>query len=316
MVTLAQLRTFRIVARLNSFSRAAEELHITQPAVSAQIVALEDVLQVKLFDRVGKKFKLSAAGDVVLQAADEVLERLSGMHIELQDLQQLRSGDLTIGASQVAGVYLLPELLAEFQEHHPGIQISVRIELARRVLDMLLEGDIDCALVGEGAAVSDSRIAIKPVALDELVLIVPCNHIFAELRKVSATSLSQMTLLLPRRDSASSECTLERLAAVGIQPKSVMELGNVGAVKRAVEAGLGISIVSRIAVSHELADGRLKSVALGDLDMVRQISLCWLHDRRFSKATEAFVAYVHRWRESGQEGNRPDTLTELSTHAT
>lgn len=316
MVTLAQLRTFRIVARLNSFSRAAEELHITQPAVSAQIVALEDVLQVKLFDRVGKKFKLSAAGDVVLQAADEVLERLSGMHIELQDLQQLRSGDLTIGASQVAGVYLLPELLAEFQEHHPGIQISVRIELARRVLDMLLEGDIDCALVGEGAAVADSRIAIKPVALDELVLIVPCNHIFAELRKVSATSLSQMTLLLPRRDSASSECTLERLAAVGIQPKSVMELGNVGAVKRAVEAGLGISIVSRIAVSHELADGRLKSVALGDLDMVRQISLCWLHDRRFSKATEAFVAYVHRWRESGQEGNRPDTLTELSTHAT
>lgn len=298
MVTLAQLRTFRTVARLGSFSRAAEELHITQPAVSAQIQALEEVLQTKLFDRVGKRFSLSAAGEVVLRTADEIHVLLSRMGTELQDLRQLKTGHLTIGASQVAGVYLLPELIAGFQEQWPGVQINVRIELARRVLDMLLDGEVDCALVGEGAPLSDSRIAVKPVALDELVLIVPCNHIFAELRAVPSSSLSQMAFLLPRRDSAISECTLDRLATAGIQPKSVMELGNVGAVKRAVEAGLGISIVSRIAVAHELADGRLKSVALGDLDLVRQISLCWLHDRRFSKATEAFVAHVHRWRQS------------------
>lgn len=299
MATLAQMRTFKMVARLGSFSRAAEELHITQPAVSSQIQALEEVLQVRLFHRAGKKFTLLPEGQVVLDAVEEVLDRLSRMERDLRDLDQVKAGELQIGASQVAGVYLLPELLAGFQARFPGVQTNVRIELARRVLDMLLEGEVDCVLVGEGVSIIDSRLAVKPIASDELVLIAPNQHIFTQMPSVPVSSLAQMALLLPRRDSASAECTLDRLAAVGIKPKSVMEMGNVGAVKRAVEAGLGISIISRIAVAHELADGRLKSVPIGDLDLVRHISLCWHHERRFSKAAEAFVSYVHRWMKSG-----------------
>ena len=294
MVTLTQLRTFVTVARLNSFSRAAEALHISQPAVSAQILALEDVLKARLFDRIGKKIALSDAGRTVLAAAEDVMARLAEMERDLADLQQMKAGHLVIGASQVVGVYLLPEWLAGFQQEFPGIQAKVRIELARRIVDMLVEGEIDCALIGEGVPVSDSRVAVKPVANDELVLIVPSHHILAEMGSVPLSSLLGMTFILPRRDSASSECVLEQLAAEGMAPKVVMELGNIGAVKRAVEAGLGVSIVSRIAVAHELADGRLKSVKLAGLKMERRISLCWLHDKRFSKATEAFVGFVNR----------------------
>jgi DNA-binding transcriptional LysR family regulator len=294
MTTLAQLRTFCTVARLNSFSRAAEKLHLTQPAVSAQVVALEDFLKVKLFDRFGKKISLSESGRVVLKAAEDILERVSALDQELADLREMKSGRVSIGASQVVGVYLLPELLAHFRNDFPGIALEVRVEPARRIIDMLLEGEADIGIVGEGAPITDERIAVKPVLRDELVLVVPGNHIFAQMKSVRPASLAQMQFVLPRRDSASAESMLEQLAAEGIRPDSVMELGNIGAVKRAVEAGLGISIVSRLAVAHELADGRLKSVPIKGMKLERQISLCWHHGKPFSRATEAFIGFVNR----------------------
>ena len=134
-MTLAQLRTFCAVATLNSFSRAAEKLHLTQPAVSAQVVALEDALKVKLFDRVGKKISLSESGRVALAAAEEILGRVARLQTELIDLRELRAGRVAIGASQVVGSYLLPELLARFRGLHPGVEIDVRVEPARRVIE-------------------------------------------------------------------------------------------------------------------------------------------------------------------------------------
>lgn len=292
-MTLSQLRTFCTVARLNSFSRAAEKLHLTQPAVSAQVVALEDYLKVKLFDRIGKKISLSEPGRLVLKAGEEILERVASLDRELADLLELKAGHVAIGASQVVGVYLLPELLARFRGDFPGIALDVRVESARRIVDMLLEGEIDVGVIGEGAPITDDRIAMKPVLRDELVLIVPASHVFAEMQSIPPASLAQMPFVLPRRDSASSESLLEQLAVEGIRPDTVMELGNIGAVKRAVEAGLGISIVSRIAVAHELADGRLKTVRLKGMKLERQISLCWYQDRPFSKSTEAFITFVN-----------------------
>jgi len=292
MMTLAQLRTFCTVARLNSFSRAAEQLHLTQPAVSAQVVALEDSLKVKLFDRVGKKVSLSESGRIALAAAEEILGRVALLQTELADLRELRAGRVAIGASQVVGSYLLPEVLAHFRTRYPGIEIDVRVEQTKRVVQMLVEGGLDVGLVGEGAPIRDERVAVKPVVRDELVLIVPANHVFAQMRSVPPASLKQMPFVLPRRDSASAESLMEQLSAAGIEPDSVMELGNIGAVKRAVEAGLGISVVSRLAVAHELRDGRLRSVKVRGMKLERQISLCWHHGKPFSKATEAFVRFV------------------------
>lgn len=294
MITLAQLRTFAHVARLNSFSRAAEQLHLTQPAVSAQVSALEDALGARLFDRFGKKIALSASGQVVLEAAEAVLGRLERLRTDLADLKEQRAGRVSVGASHVAGVYLLPELLAAFRQEYPGIDADVRIEPARRVVEMLAEGEVDCAVIGEGAPIHDSRVAVKPIARDELVLIVPSGHVFAQMPDVEPRRLAQFPFVLPRRDSASSEHLQDRLAAEGIRLDNVLELGNIGAVKRAVEAGLGISIVSRLAITHELADGRLRAVPLRDMALQRQIDLCWHHDRPFSRASEAFIGFVVR----------------------
>lgn len=293
-MTLTQLRTFCTVARLNSFSRAAEELHLTQPAVSAQVVALEDFLKVKLFDRVGKKISLSEAGRIVLKSGEEILERVATMRRDIDDLSGLRSGALAVGASQVIGVYLLPALLAAFRKEFPAIELSVEIEPARRIVDLLVSNEVDIGLIGEGVAIDDERIGVKPVFHDELVLIVPPGHVFAEMPSVKPASLTDMPFVFPHRDSASSESVLDQLGARGIRPNSVLELGNIGAVKRAVEAGMGISIVSKLAVEHELRDGRLASVPIAGLRLERQIFLCWHHHRPFSKVAEAFIAFVVR----------------------
>ena len=127
MMTLSQLRTFQTVARLNSFSRAADELHLTQPAVSSQIVALENALKVKLFDRLGKTIALTQSGCVVLACAEEIHKRLFAMHRELDDLGDLRSGTLNIGASLLVGVHVLPEMLASFKKKWPLINLVVRV---------------------------------------------------------------------------------------------------------------------------------------------------------------------------------------------
>ncbi|MBK8167675.1 MAG: LysR family transcriptional regulator [bacterium] len=294
MLTVAQLRTFEVVARLNSFSRAAQELHLSQPAISAQVATLEKALGVQLFDRVGRRVVLTAAGAALQRAAIDINARLGALTRELRDLAELKAGSLRIGASQVVGVYLMPEILAAFRRLYPAIELTVRVEAASRILDMVAGDELDVALVGEGAPVADDRVRRRPIRRDELLVIVPRGHVFAEMASVPPSSLAQMTFLLPRLDSASSRTLLEQLEAEGIRPQSVLELGNVGAVKRAVEAGLGISVVSRCAVLHELADRRLCPVSITGLDLERQIALCWSRERPPSACCTAFMDLVAR----------------------
>lgn len=294
-MTLSQLRTFQAVARLNSFSRAAEELHLTQPAVSAQIVALENALKVKLFERMGKKIALTESGRVALSCAEDIRVRIGRMQRELEDLGELNAGSLHIGASLVVGVYLLPEILARFKDKYPRVELVVRVDPARQILDMILRNELDLGIIGEGAPVTDERIAVKPIHRDELIVIVPGNHPLAGAGSITRAELAETPFVLPAKDSASSESILEQLHAEKITLHSVLELGNVGAVKRAVEAGMGASIVSRYAVLRELEDGRLKCLRVSGVKLERQLALCWHHGKSFSRVTTAFIQFIQKY---------------------
>lgn len=292
MMTLSQLRTFQTVARLNSFSRAAEELHLTQPAVSAQIVALESALRIKLFERMGRKIALTESGRVALSCAVDIHLRVGQMQRELEDLGELNTGSLHIGASVVVGVYLLPEILARFKEKYPRVELVVRVDPTHHVVNMILRNELDLGIIGEGAPVTDERIAFRPILRDELIVIVPGNHPLAEAGTISPAELEGLPFVLPTRDSASSESILEQVSAAGITLHSILELGNVGAVKRAVEAGLGVSIVSRFAVLRELQDGRLKRLRISGVKLERQLCLCWHHGKPFSRLTTTFIHFI------------------------
>ena len=295
MLTLSQLRTFQTVARLNSFSHATDELHLTQPAVSSQIVALENALKVKLFDRLGKTIALTQRGCVVLSCAEDLHQRLGEMQRELDDLGELKSGTLNIGASLLVGVHVLPEMLASFKKKWPLINLVVRVLPARQVIDLIVRNELDIGLIGEGVHISDERIATKPILEDELVVILPPDHPLADKEAVSIQELGDEAFVLPDRNSASGESLHEGIRAAGIQLYSVLEFGTTGAVKRAVEAGLGISVVSRYAVLREIQDGRLKFARLKDSNLDRQVLLCWHNGRRFSKSTETFIGFSQQY---------------------
>lgn len=292
MMTLAQLRTFLIAARHMNFSRAAEELQLTQPAISAQISALETALKSQLFDRSGRKIALTDAGRVTLAAAEGILARVDQLESELADLMSPGVGSLRIGASHVVGIYLLPALIADFRLRYPEAELSVRVDTSHKIVEQLLRNELDLALIAEGARFQDERLASKPIARDRLVVIAPPAHPLAEQGVISPETLAEQAFVSPARDSASAETLFEQLRSAGISLNTVIEMGNVGAVKRAVESGLGVSIISRLAVERELLDGRLVSLSVHDLSLERDLLLCWQHDRRFSRLATLFLRYI------------------------
>ena len=294
MMTIAQLRTFLSASRHMSFSRAAEELHLTQPAVSAQIVALENSVKAKLFERMGKKIALTDAGRIATVAAEEILRRIDQFESELADLNALGAGSLKIGASHVLGIYLLPSILADFRAQYPNSELVVRVDTTRKIIDMVLRNELDLAVIAEGTPFHDERLAIKPIARDELIVIAPPNHPLAEAGVISPDTLCEAPFVSPARDSASAESMFEQLRTQGITLHSVLEMGNISAVKRAVESGLGISIVSRHAVERELREGLLVSLTINGITLQRDLSLCWHHDRRFSKLATVFIQFIQQ----------------------
>jgi len=292
MMTLAQLRTFLSAARHMSFSRAAEELHLTQPAVSAQIVALETALKARLFDRSGRKLGLTDAGRIAAAAAEEILRRVDQLGSELADLLTPGAGSLKIGASHVVGIYLLPAILADFRTRYPEAELIVRVDTSHKIVDMILRNELDLAVIGEGTPVQDERLATKPIARDSLVLIAPPQHPLADVGVVTPETLAELPFVSPARDSASAETLFEHLRAAGVTLRPVIEMGNVGAVKRAVESGLGVSIISRLAVERELQAGSLVSLAVAGVPMERDLLLCWHHERRFSNLAAVFIRFI------------------------
>jgi DNA-binding transcriptional LysR family regulator len=303
MTTLSQLRTFQTVARLNSFSRAAQELHLTQPAVSAQIGALESALRIRLFERNGKTITLTEPGRIALAGAQDIGERLAQMRRELDELGEVLAGRLQIGASMVAGVYFLPEVLARFKDLYPEAELSLKVEPGRQIIDQIQRNELDVALVGEVAGSTDSHVAFKPILQDELIVVAPPDNPLAEAGVIQLDALAELPFVLPESHSASGESIYDQLRAAGITLKSVIELGNTGAVKHAVMAGLGLSIISHMAVVRELEEGKLCSLRIADLALHRQFGLSWNHEKPFSRLTSAFIGFVQTYAKTWSESH-------------
>ena len=303
MTTLSQLRTFQTVARLNSFSRAAQELHLTQPAVSAQIGALESALRIRLFERNGKTITLTEPGRIALAGAQDIGERLAQMRRELDELGEVLAGRLQIGASMVAGVYFLPEVLARFKDLYPEAELSLKVEPGRQIIDQIQRNELDVALVGEVAGSTDSHVAFKPILQDELIVVAPPDHPLSEAGVIQLDALAELPFVLPESHSASGESIHDQLRAAGITLKSVIELGNTGAVKHAVMAGLGLSIISHMAVVRELEEGKLCSLRIADLALHRQFGLSWNHEKPFSRLTSAFIGFVQTYAKTWSESH-------------
>jgi len=250
MLDLSQLRVFHAVCEARSFTRAAEAVHLTQPGVSKHIRQVEEYFGVPMFDRLGKKIALTEAGEILFEATREIMHSVATAEQRIADLQGMHGGRLALGASFPIGVYVLPAKLAAYRKAHPGVEVTLEISLSGRTAAKVLANKLDIGLVTHD--VSDPRLVAKTFQVDELMAIAPIGHPWAKKRSVRPQDLVGETVILAARGAGTRAVLEERLKEKEIVLTKVYEFGNLEGVKRAVEAGLGVSIQVRSTVEREI----------------------------------------------------------------
>ncbi len=286
-MNLHQLRIFSTVARLASFSRAAETLHISQPSVSIQVADLERSLGVELFEQLGKRIYLTDAGRVLENYAQRILTLVEEAQEAVAEVTELHRGRLAVGASTTPGTYILPKVLGRYEERFPKITVTLEIASTRRIQERLLRSEIDIGVVGWVA--SAQHFVIEPLLDDDLVVVVSAHHPLAASPGIPVAALADHRLILRERGSGTREAIEAAVRSVELDLTPAMELGSVEAIKEVVAAGLGVTILSRLAVASETAAGRLAVVPLTDLPLKRAFSIIYHRDKRLSPAIQVFL---------------------------
>ena len=292
---LRQLEAFVTVARRASFTRAAEELHLTQPAVTRQIAALEAELGALLFDRLGKSIQLTGAGETLLGYAEHILRLNDEAHEALSELAAGRVGRIAIGAASTLATYVLPPLLTQFRQEHPGIELSLRTGLSARVRELVLSGVVDIGLVTtEGEPTQSEGVLLsESLGVYETVLAVPPGHTLAAQLTATVTELSGEPLLAMTTGTNLRTYAEHILADAGVAASVTMELDSVEAIKRMVEAGLGVSLLPRVAIATEVAAGRLVALTLTGIPLPeRHIVVLRRRDKHQSGPLSSFLALL------------------------
>jgi len=286
-VEIRDLEIFLCAAKHLNFTRAGEELHLSQPSVSVRIRQLESDLGVKLFEQLGKKIALTEAGRLLVPYALRVLAAADDARHAVEELQGLARGSLKVGASTTPGMYVLPKVIAEFKSLYPGVEVHLRVKDTRQVEEGVIRNEFDFGFVG-GHLVGD-EVKVIPWLTDELLLIVPPRHPLAKKRQVRAKDLTRERFILREQGSATQAAVDSSLRASGVQPEPVIEMENPESVKRAVQSGLGVAFVSRFAVETELKARALAAVTVRDLKIRREMKIVHRVGKHLSKAALAFI---------------------------
>jgi DNA-binding transcriptional LysR family regulator len=268
-----RLRVFRAVARHLNFRIAAEELLLTQSAVTQQIKAIESELDVPLFDRAGGRVALTPAGDALLPFAERLAELSAQAREAVAAINGGSAGRLSLGASQTIGQYLLPKLIAGFLQQHPKVEISVIGGNTQTILEALVEHRVQLCLI-EGPPMRRD-VQLEPFMEDHMVCVVPAGHEWAE-AEIGLEQLQEATLVARELGSGSRRIVEQALEKAGVEVKKlhlVMTFDSTEGLLSAVEAGLGIAFVSRWAVRNQLALGTLKVARVRGLNLARMFSL-------------------------------------------
>lgn len=288
-----KLKVFCSVAETRSFSKTSEIIHLTQPAVSLQIQALEEKYETKLFDRSSSTVSLTPAGEILYKYAKDILSLYNSAEKAINRQNGLVKGSLTVGAGSNIGNYILPVIIAEFRRTHPKSKIYLIVSNSRRVTELLNAGNIDLGLV-EGD-VSRQKTVVKRLLTDELLLIVPPQHPWAKKKEVSISELSKEPFIMREPGSATRQMIEKFLGKYGMSLhdlKISAILGSTEAIKTAVENGLGISIISRWAVRQESEHGSLHILNLKEEKMARDFSLIMHKNSVSSYSLDEFVSFL------------------------
>ncbi len=289
---LIQLQTFHRLAGEGSYTRTAELLHVTQPAVTQHVRALQEHFSVQLVDLVGRRTVLTEAGRFLAARAELLLGNVAALEREMREFADVRAGELRIGATVSIGTYTLPALVAQFRVQHAAIKLRVEVANTREIALAVKAGRISLALV-EGP-LADDDLDIRAYADDELILIAAPGHRFVGRRRaVKARELEAIPFVSREEGSGTRTQVQAALSALNVVPDIVLTLPTGEGIVRAVELGVGVAIVSKLVAAAPLRDGRVNAVPLHDLSFRRTLRVARLRRQTPSPAALAFAALLN-----------------------
>jgi DNA-binding transcriptional LysR family regulator len=294
-VTLHQLRTFRAVAEQLSFSAAAHELSISQPSVSYQVKELEAVLGLPLIDRLGKRVRLTEAGEVLYEYARRMLTLLDEATLVMEQMRGIERGTLRVGASTTVGIYVIPLALGAYKKLHPNLALSLEIGARETLQERVKRGVLDLAVLS--LPIADPDLESTSFMDDELVMVVPAGHPLAGRSNLTLRDFTGESFLMREPGSGTRIAVQMASRAAGVSLQVGMELGSNGAIKHAVEAGLGVAVLSSHAIELERRGGGLVVVDIEGFPILRPWSIVHLRRRQLPSAVGQFIEFLRdrRW---------------------
>ena len=299
IIDFRHLETFCRVAALKSFSRAADDLFLTQPTVSGHILSLERSLSLRLFDRTGREIRLTKAGEMFLRYASKILTVRKDLLNALSEFSQGIRGELSLGASTIPGEYLLPRLMGDFKAEHPRLILTLKISDTKEIVQELLQGNIEFGLIG--AKVDHPSLHYEKFEEDEIIVIAPSDHPLTRKRSVGFEDLLKEPWII-REEGSGTQMTVER--ALRKKGKSLkdfnvaIEMGSTSSVKEGVKANLGLAFISRRAVEEEMNRHFFAAITLEGLEPIsRQIYIVSQRGKTLSPAGMEFLRFLKKKRE-------------------
>ncbi len=288
-LTLRQLKVFESVARHLNYTRAAAELHLTQPAVSMQVKQLEQSLGTALFEQLGKRIHLTEAGREVLSYARTITQQLDELEAVLNRQKGLAGGRLRISVATTAN-YFVPTLLGSFSRRYPEVTVSLDVTNRESLLQQLSENLVDLVIMGRPPAEAD--VEAEVFLENPLVIVAPPEHPLARMKKIPLKRLQEETFLV-REPGSGTRIAMERFFSErGMYLKTGMEVGSNEAIKQSVQAGLGLGLLSRATVDQELTLGQLVVLDVAEFPIMRHWYMVHRRGKRLSPVAQAFRDFV------------------------
>ena len=283
--TVHQLTVFRAVARCLSYTKAAEALYLSQPAVSQQVKTLEQALGLPLFARCGRGIVLTPAGEEFQRHVERLLALFAETTPVVEEIQALERGSVLVGASNSAGTYVVPPLLGAFHAQYPRIHVTLTVANRRAIEELLLNRQVDMAVMS--LVERKEHFAVEFLMLYELVVVATPSHRLARHAALALRDLQPETFLLREHGSGTRLDTEHHFEHLGVPLRASLELGSIEAIKEGVAAGLGVAVLPWDAVAFEIASGDLVKLDVEGFPLKRQWHLVHLQGRRLSRSAQA-----------------------------
>ncbi|QTL99880.1 LysR family transcriptional regulator [Iocasia frigidifontis] len=294
-MSLRQLRIFIFVCKTGSMTKTAEELYMTQPAVSQTILDLEDSLNVRLFDRIKNSLVLTNTGEILLEYSQKIIHLMEETEDVIDRIVNIKQGGLRIGASMTIGTYLLPEILNGFRERFSGVDLPLIVDNTVLIVNKILNNELDLALV-EGP-INSPDIIVEPYCEDSLSLVCSVEHHWSQRDYIDPAEIEGEKLIIREEGSGTRDLIQNTFLQHNVLYNIAHTINNFEAIKKAVSANIGISLIPAIGIKKEIKKGELKEIRLEDISFKRLFKLIYHKDKYLTGLFKEFYDYIYEYKD-------------------